>query len=156
MSAEIRPVRWESETELVRTLFREYAEELGVDLSFQGFEEELAGLPGTYAAPRGTVLLALAADEPVGCAGIRPLEGRVCELKRLYVRPSFRGSGLGRRLTLASLAAASELGYERIRLDTLPGMTAARALYRALGFVEIPPYTVNPIAGTLFLERPLP
>ena len=133
------------DVEVVRALFREYADSLGVDLSFQSFEEEVAALPVGY-----DVLLVAPPD--LGCVGVRPLEPGVCELKRLYVRPAGRGRGLGRALTLAAIARARELGYERMRLDTLPPMHAAQELYRALGFVEIEPYRHNPIEGSRFME----
>lgn len=136
-------------------LFAEYADALGIDLSFQGFENELATLPGSYAPPAGRILLAYDCSSPAGCVALRSLGGRVCELKRLFVRPGYRGTGLGRRLADAALAAAVELGYERIRLDTLPEMDRAQELYRSLGFVEIEPYAVNPVPGARFLERRL-
>jgi len=139
------------DVELVRTLFREYAASLEVDLSFQGFEEELAALPGGYDA----VLVARLDGEPAGCVGVRPLEPGICEMKRLYVRPAARGTGLGRALAEAVVARARALGYERMRLDTLPSMAAAQDLYRSLGFVEIPPYRHNPVEGTSFLELTL-
>ena len=136
------------DVELVRTLFGEYAASLDVDLAFQGFAEELAALPGGYDA----VLVARIGAEPAGCVGVRRLEDGVCEMKRLYVRPSARGGGLGRELAEAAIARARELRYERMRLDTLPSMGAAQALYRSLGFVEIAPYRHNPVEGTAFLE----
>jgi putative acetyltransferase len=136
----------------VRVLFEEYAASLGFDLTFQGFEHEVRGLPGEYGPPRGRLLVARVGSELVGCVGLRPLGGDVCELKRLYVRPAHRGSGAGRALTEAVISAARELGYAWIRLDTVPAMEAARALYRSLGFREIPPYRYNPIPGTAYME----
>jgi putative acetyltransferase len=135
-----------------RELFLEYAASLGFDLTFQGFEDELRALPGDYAPPAGALLLARTAGEPVGCAGVRALEGRMCELKRLFVRPQARRGGVGRALTEAAIEAACGLGYERMRLDTVPAMAEARALYRSFGFVEIEPYRHNPIPGTSFME----
>jgi ribosomal protein S18 acetylase RimI-like enzyme len=139
---------------VVRTLFEEYAVALGVDLGFQDFERELAELPGDYAPPGGRLLLALD-PEPVGCVALRPYEPGTCEMKRLYVRPEYRGTGLGRRLVEAIVAAGRDAGYERMRLDTMPSMEAARALYRSLGFVEIEAYRVNPVHGTTYFELAL-
>ena len=136
------------DVELVRTLFREYAESLGVDLSFQGFDQEVAALPGGYDA----LLVAL---PDLGCVGVRPLAAGICEMKRLYVRPQGRGVGLGRALALAAIDRARELGYERMRLDTLPMMGAAQELYATLGFVDIDAYRHNPIAGSRFMELEL-
>jgi carbonic anhydrase len=136
---------------LIRALFREYAGSLGVDLSFQRFDEELAALPAGYDA----VLVAHVDGEPAGCVGVRPLDSTTCEMKRLYVRPAARGTGLGRALALRAIDHARALGYERMLLDTLPTMAAARSLYRELGFVEVEPYRHNPIAGTAFMELPL-
>ena len=138
----------------VRTLFEEYAASLGVDLGFQDFERELAELPGEYVPPAGRLLLALDA-EPAGCVALRPFEPGVCEMKRLFVRPAHRGSGLGRLLAQAIVEAGRDAGYERMRLDTLPSMAAARGLYRSLGFVEIEAYRHNPIHGTTYFERAL-
>jgi len=139
----------------VRALFDEYAGALGVDLAFQGFERELAELPGDYVPPEGRLLLALDGREAAGCVALRPFEPGICEMKRLYVRPAHRGTGLGRSLAGAIVAAGRDAGYERMRLDTLPTMTAARDLYRSLGFVEIEAYRPNPVHGTTYFELAL-
>jgi putative acetyltransferase len=135
---------------IVRTLFEEYRALLGVDLCFQGFDQEIATLPGDYRAPAGRLWLALADGEPAGCVGIRPLADDNCEMKRLYVRPVHRGTGLGRRLAKLAVDAARTIGYRRIYLDTLASMTAAIELYRSLGFEETEPYRHNPVPGALF------
>jgi putative acetyltransferase len=136
------------DVEAVRTLFREYSASLGEVGDFPGFETELATLPGGYDA----VLLARVDDEVVGCVAIRPLRDGACEMKRLYLRPAARGSGAGRALALASIDRARELGYDAMRLDTAPWMTAAVSLYRSLGFVEIQRYNDNPVADLHFME----
>jgi putative acetyltransferase len=139
-----------------RTVLREYAEQLGVDLCFQGFEAELADLPAHYAEPGGLFLLALVDGEVAGCGGFRALPdadyANACEMKRLYVRPAFRRFGLGRRLAQALIDRALEAGYSTMLLDTLDDMEAARGLYETLGFEEVPPYYFNPIPGAHYLK----
>jgi ribosomal protein S18 acetylase RimI-like enzyme len=152
---DIRLAETPTEIEVTRLLFREYAAGLGVDLCFQNFEAELAGLPGAYGPPAGRLYLAWEGDRAVACAGLRPIAEGACELKRLYVRPERRGAALGRRLAERALADAEAIGYRRICLDTLPTMRAAQRLYRELGFVETTPYTYNPIPGTLFMSKDL-
>jgi len=142
--------------EEVRTLFLEYARSLGFSLCFQGFDEELRALPGMYAPPRGRLLLAIEDGGPAGCVGLHEWDGPAAEMKRLYVRPAFRGRGLGRTLSEAALAEARALGYRSVLLDTVPSlMQPAIALYRDLGFHEIPPYRDNPIPGALYFELKL-
>lgn len=152
---EIRPAASPEDFDTVRRLFQEYADGLGVDLSFQDFAAELDGLPGRYAPPAGRLLLAWRHDEAVGCVAMRPLGGGACEMKRLYVRPSARGAQLGRLLARRICDEARAAGHARICLDTLPTMTAAQRLYAALGFKPIAPYVFNPIAGTRYLALDL-
>jgi len=141
---------------VVAALFRAYAATLGFELDFQDFQEELATLPGAYGEPTGCILIAEIAGAPVGCIALRPLESPgVCEMKRLFVSPDRRGSGAGRFLAEAVVAEARARGYSRMRLDTVPSMGAAIALYERLGFRKIPPYRYNPIAGALYFELAL-
>jgi len=155
----IRPARIPEDLPEVRALLREYADSLGVDLSFQSFDAEMAGLPGDYAPPTGRLLI-LERDVPeentvAGCVALRRLEDEVCEMKRLWLRPRHQGHGLGRALAMAIIDEAGRAGYARMRLDTLPSMTRAIALYQSLGFRPIAPYRPNPVAGSLFLELAL-
>ena len=140
----------------VRQLFEEYAAWLGINLCFQNFDKELAGLPGDYAPPSGRLLLAVVGDEVMGCVALRKIGECVGEMKRLYVRPAFRGRGLGRTLTEKVIAEAKQIGYASVRLDTLPGkMDQAIAMYRLLGFREIAAYYQNPVEGATFMELSL-
>ncbi len=162
MQTELRIVQAVSPemVEAARALFLEYAASLGVDLCFQNFEAELASLPGDYAPPHGRLLLAywdkvqneVRNENLAGCVALRQLDDTTCEMKRLYVRPAFRGKKIGHALALAVIAAAREIGYHRIRLDTLPSMAEAQSLYAALGFREISAYRHNPVPGSRFLE----
>ena len=144
-----------ADVDAVRVLFREYADSLGVDLNYQGFDREVRDLPGDYAPPAGTLLLARNNDEMVGCVGVRAIDERTAEMKRLYVRPTGRGLGLGRTLAEAAVTFARSAGYERMRLDTLPQMQRAQDLYRALGFVTIEPYRYSAVPGTVYMELEL-
>jgi ribosomal protein S18 acetylase RimI-like enzyme len=143
--------------EAARDLFREYAAVLGFDLDFQDFERELKELPGAYASPSGYLLLAVEdhSGRSIGCVALRKIDAQTCEMKRLYVRPEGRGQGLGRILSLAVIDEAKKIGYHYLRLDTVPGMTQAIALYRSHGFRDIPPYRHNPIPGAIFMELDL-
>ena len=139
----------------VREIFTEYASSIEIDLCFQSFDRELADLPGKYAPPEGRLFLALENGLPAGCIALRKIEEGVCELKRLYVRPAFRVGGIGRKLSDAVITAAREIGYERMRLDTLSSMKEAIALYKSLGFRRIAPYYDNPSGSAVFMELKL-
>ncbi|MBI3873200.1 MAG: GNAT family N-acetyltransferase [candidate division Zixibacteria bacterium] len=141
-----------AELDSVRQLFLEYADSLGVDLGFQDFESELATLPGAYSPPQGRLLLAYDGDQVAGCAALRPLDKLICEMKRMYLRPAFRGLGLGRRLAERLITEGRSIGYTHMRLDTLATMSSAIALYRSLGFAPIPPYRHNPVLGAVYFE----
>ncbi len=151
--ARIRPAQSAAERQFVKALFAEYIDGLGVDLGFQNVEREMAEFPGVYTPPAGVLLLATDGDAGAGAVGLRPLDD-ACrgEMKRLYVRPAWRGTGLGRRLAEAVIDEARSRGYSAMRLDTLADMAPAQALYRDLGFAEIPAYTHNPLPGTRFME----
>lgn len=140
----------------IRELFLEYAQSLGFSLCFQGFDQELASLPGDYSSPEGRLILATSNTRPIGCVALHKITAEICEMKRLYVRPAFRGKGLGRDLAEKIIAEARQMGYKKLRLDTVePKMKAAVAMYRRLGFCEIPPYRANPIEGALYMELQL-
>ena len=153
----IFPARTQEDIDHARTLFHEYQEGLGISLCFQNFDKELKNLPGDYAPPNGRLLLATDdEDQLAGCIALRKLSPGVCEMKRLFVRPTHRGSGLGQLLVRSIIDEARKLGYTHMRLDTIPGkMDKAIALYRALGFVEIGPYCDNPVAGAMFMQLEL-
>jgi GNAT superfamily N-acetyltransferase len=140
---------------VVRALFEEYGDSLGIDLSFQGFQEELDTLPGKYAPPDGAVIIARHAGTPCGCVALRRIDERTCEMKRLYVRPDTRGLGIGAELIKRIIGMAKEKGYRAMRLDTLPSMKSAVSLYKLAGFKDIPAYVHNPIQGALFMEKEL-
>jgi len=152
---ELRRVEDSGGVESARALFNEYQSDLGIDLSFQGFAEELSGLPGAYAPPAGRLYLAVQARAPAGCVGLRPVSEQTCEMKRLYVRPAHRRRGIGRMLAQRALADARAIGYKRVVLDTLATMHEAHALYAALGFAETAPYAFNPVSGVKFLALDL-
>lgn len=156
---DIRAAHSEGDFDAIRLLFREYAAALGVDLCFQNFEMELATLPGDYASARGALLLAEVAGVLAGCCALRPLDTvdypNAAEMKRLYVRPEYRRLGLGRLLAEQILDDARSMGYDCVLLDTLDDMESARALYKELGFEEVPPYYFNPIAGAHYLKAAL-
>ena len=152
----IRRAETEADLDATRRLFRAYVDSLDFDLDFQDFEDELAALPGPYAPPDGAILLAEVDGEPVGVVAVQPLDDEgACEMKRLYVMPDYRTRGLGRELAMTIVEEARKLGYNVMRLDTVATMTAARRLYRSLGFAEREAYYHNPLADAVYMERPL-
>jgi len=151
----ITPALDEAYVATARTLFLEYAASLEVDLAYQDFQREVDSLPGNYAPPRGRLLLAKSGTSAPACVGVRPLDEDVCEMKRLYVRPAARGAGLGRRLTVAAIDFGRAAGFRAMRLDTLPSMASAQALYLSLGFQAIAPYRASPVVGNVFMELAL-
>jgi GNAT superfamily N-acetyltransferase len=152
---EITQATTPSQIQTIRDLFREYEAFLQVDLCFQRFEEELASLPGRYAPPQGALLLASAAGQAAGCVAMRPLEGGVCEMKRLYVSPPHLGRGLGKKLALRVIEQARTAGYASMRLDTLEKLRPALCLYTGLGFQTCRPYYKNPLSGVIYMEMAL-
>lgn len=151
----LRRVETDLDLHEAKKLFEEYAESLDFDLCFQDFEKELTELPGAYAQPEGVILLAAVDETIAGCVALRKLGDGICEMKRLYVRPSYRGSGVGRRLAEEVIAEARRIGYRSMRLDTVPTMVEATVLYKSLGFTEVEPYRHNPIDGALYFELKL-
>ncbi len=147
----IVPAQTDDQIAAARNLFVEYSDELAVDLCFQGFQQELAGLPGAYAPPDGRLLLVID-DQPVGCVAVRKLDDGICEMKRLYVKPAYRDKGLGRRLAEAIIVEARTIGYRKMRLGSLASLKEAAAMYRSLGFIEIPAYRYNPLPDAVFME----
>ena len=155
MTIRIAEARWPDDRAIVETLFREYVASLAEDISFQNVDEELGTLPGKYARPTGVVLIARDEADPAGAVAYRMVEPGVCEMKRLYVRPAFRGRDLGRELANELIEDARERGYRTMLLDTLASMASARALYRDLGFVPVAPYYDNPLPGVMYMALEL-
>ena len=154
-AAELRQAASAADVETARLLFLEYEKSIGISLCFQSFAEEVATLPGAYAPPDGRLLLAFVGDDAAGCVALRKFGEGVAEMKRLYVRPAQRGTGLGRKLAEAVLAEARAIGYRALRLDTLATMKEAQVLYVSMGFADIPAYNEHPIEGTRFMEKKL-
>ncbi len=144
-----------NELKIAADLFREYQQFLGEDLCFQGFEAELASLPGKYAEPHGAILLAFDGDTPVGCVAVRPIDKLCCEMKRLYVKPQTQRTGTGKKLAKAIIAKAKSLGYQKMQLDTLQRLSAALHLYNSLGFQAVEPYYANPLDEVVYMELDL-
>lgn len=155
MSDELIEVSEKKEMLEVKQIFIEYRKDLGLDLDFQDFQEELKGLPGEYSPPEGAILLAKDNDKTVGCVALRKIDDKICEMKRLYVTPEYRGQGLGRKLALSIIEKAREKGYKKMKLDTLTTLNEANDLYRSLGFEECEPYRYNPLEDALYMELEL-
>lgn len=151
----VRPAKLPGDIAVVRELWREYWESFGLAMDFQGFGEELKGLPGVYGAAGGALLLALYKEEPAGTIALRRLDATTGELKRLYLRPKYRGHGMGRGLLEAAMERAIAIGYECLYADTLPAMMEALSLYRRVGFEQIEPYSSTPTPGAIYLKRKL-
>lgn len=149
---ELIQVESEEHLDCIRELFKEYEKSLGFDLDFQDFEKELAKLPGEYAVPDGCLLLAFYGKNIAGSAGLRKLGQGICEIKRMYVRPNFRGKGIGRAMSVRIIEIARAIGYKRMRLDTIDTMRTAISLYKSLGFKKIKPYRYNPVDGASYME----
>jgi ribosomal protein S18 acetylase RimI-like enzyme len=148
----IVPATGDTHFRIVHSLFQEYAASIGINLCFQNFDEELTTLPGKYAPPNGQLLIAYVDDQTAGCIGLRPLMGGICEMKRLYVRPAYRNQRIGQKLVERIIREARQIGYARMRLDTLSSMSAAMRLYKRFGFVEIPAYYENPEPESIYFE----
>lgn len=153
--AELYCAETSEDIEDARNLFREYEAAIGIDLCFQNFDRELAELPGDCASPEGRLVLASEAGKLAGCVALRKIDESTCEMKRLYVRPEFRGKGIGRQLAAFIINSAREIGYKRMLLDTLPSMKEAIALYQTLGFKATEPYRFNPVEGAVYMEMDL-
>ncbi len=151
----INSAETDTDLELIRKLFREYEKAIGVDLCFQNFESELDSLPGDYAPPDGCLLIARFDNRPIGCVALRRIDSSICEMKRLYLKPDYRRRGFGRLIAEKVIDEARSKGYSKMRLDTLPTMIEAIALYESLGFTKIEPYRFNPIAGAVYMEKSL-
>jgi len=151
----IAEAKTRNEISSAEALIREYATSLGIDLGFQSFEKEMAEFPGAYAGPDGRILIAIEDGDAVGVVGLRRLSGKVCELKRMYVRPKFRGKGIARKLAKRAIVVAQDIGYSRMRLDTLSRLKEAVLLYDSLGFKKVRPYTVNPHEDAIYMELKL-